>query len=298
MPNFNETISNSGVLDGISWRKYDTNPNYAEAASYPELHIGRVRNFEIHLQKNPDNANAGGDYSMELWELSVIPTHQAKNDGDFTDICTITPQYSILMTNTPINAASLDDAKIQAVSAVLNYIGNEYTAATQRYESMLGIFGDLDQILAEKTARRRAADPIETLGLSNRALLNLQRADIMLIGELVALDVKSVKNLPGIGDDALNNILIRLHKAKMRLAGETTESIAMHELQMVQNAEKVLNERAQQEAAAMGIPTAPDTETPVDNNGENTPDDGPNTPDNSETGDQNTDAAVDGQDVQ
>ena len=198
------------------------------------------------------------------------------------------PQYVILIPNTHIVANDLDEAKCMAVEKVLEYITAVHKAAIERYESMVSLFGDLNKILREKTARNRACEPIELLGLSGRALKNLQDSGVRLIGELVTKTKAEIKATPGIGNDSLNNILTCLHKANLALKDEDSSSITTHDLTAADAAEKAA-EKASQEANQATAPDDGAEELPDAIPTENTDVDHGNTDDTGDTPTQTAD---------
>ena len=254
MSNFKEAVSREGVLHGIDWQRYDPSAAYAGICS--ELHVGILNEFQIQLTEDPVD---DGKYHMQLWEMTTVPQSV---DGAML----LSPQYVVLMPNTIVEADDLDAAKCAAILKVLEYIETEHNAAMDRCDHMLRTFGDLGAKLSEKTAAYRGSDPIETLGLSDRAAKYLRQAGIKIIGELVTRTVKEIKDLEGIGNDSLSNILTCLHRANMRLAGETNESITARDIAMAKaakdaaKAEREAQDQGSAAAAAGTETTEPETD--------------------------------------
>ena len=221
-------MQREGILHGISWHKYEipgANPNDASS----ELHIGSLKNFRLHLSTGA-NTN---DYIMQLREMVVVPEHD-----EATCLTAAVPQYVILIPNALIVADDLDEAKCIAVEKVLEYVSAVHKAANERFESMVNLFGDLNKVLREKTARSRACEHIKQLGLNGLALRYLQDGGVQLIGELVEKTKDEVKSIPGIGNKNLNDILTCLHRANLALKDETSSSITTHDLNAADAAKK------------------------------------------------------------
>ena len=245
-------MQREGILHGISWHKYQTanvQPGYCAS----ELHIGSLKIFRLHLSTGTGTT----EYFMQLREMVVVPEY---DEG--ADVTAAVPQYVILIPNTRIVADDLDEAKCIAVEKVMEYISAVHKAANERYESMVDLFGDLNKVLREKTARSRACEPIELLGLTGRSLKKLQDGGVRLIGELVTKTKADVKKMPGIGNDSLNDILTCLHKANLALADETSSGITTHDLNAADAARQAAEKAAEQTDKADEGACADETGTP------------------------------------
>lgn len=219
--NLSEIISKTGVLEGITWRTHFADPSDPLCAKTSPLHIGSLQDFQIQLSRDEDT----GDYMMQLWEINVTPQLCEEKNR----YCAL-PQYTPLILNNVITASDLDEAKCLAVKAVLEYACRVYDAATERFNLMLHLFGDLDATLAQKVARRRKAEPVANLGLSLVTQNILAKLNIRVIGELTSRSTKELKAIKGLGDKSINEIVAKLHANKMRLTDETTPDIAAVEL--------------------------------------------------------------------
>lgn len=252
--NLNEIISKPGVLEGITWRQHHVNARDPLYAKTHELHIGTLGDFQIQLSLDEDTK----DYMMQFWELTAVP----QRCDEANRYCTV-PQYTPLILNKIITAADLDEAKCIAVKSILEYACDVYEAATERYNTMLLMFGDLGATLAAKVARRRKTDSVVSLGLMPGTLRTLERLNIRVIGQLTSMTVKDFKAVSGLGDKSRNDILARLHANHMRLADETTPDITAMELKRsiatAEAAEKAATaEQAEEDAQAEVDKTAAD----------------------------------------